>query len=196
MPWFRRKYSEQELASVVSQAVAQAVEQVSKKLEGNQNEQMTKLVDSLFGKLMDASAKQLDGFGKLSEGIQGLMSGALDLSLRRTASLWGQRGGKASAAAREKKKVAQQLHFDCPVCANPNSAAGRESQAIVRHVQEQHEARLAAAARAAQPQLPMVRQAAPAQPPQETEQQRAIREHQEYVRSQSGQAQRPEGMVN
>ncbi len=133
MGWFKRTYSQEELESAVSRAVSAAVAEVQKSQQRDSSDAMAKAVEGLF-------TRQLESFGKNTEALTGFLGAMSDLAVRRAAVALGSRGGRKRAENAERRKAAQPTEPTCQVRRNPNS---KNSQSIIRHVSEGHDARRA-----------------------------------------------------
>ncbi len=153
-----RRYSESEVASIVDAAVEKALR--------NQSSTST---TALAGTVENLFAKQLDSFGKNTEAMSNFLGAMADLSVKRAAVALGQRGGRKraeNAAARKQPALPDQW---CEVCRDSSCT---NNAAIIRHVQEGHDARRRAS---------NVAQSDEAKA-------KAQREHDEFIRQNGGRA--------
>jgi hypothetical protein len=145
---FRRpKWTEETVRNTVNQAVAEAVE----KAKGDQKSSERREVGQA---LSDLYEKQIEGFGKTAQVLNGILESAGDLAVHRYAVALGSRGGRKRAANLEARKAPPRrvdvFDSNCEACNDPLT---KNSQAIAKHVMESHVARLRS--QNAQPQLPL-----------------------------------------
>jgi hypothetical protein len=147
----RPSITPEQVAEIAARAAEAAVTRALSEQNKGSTEALTQAIQSLF-------SKQIESFGKNVEAMGSFLQGIGELSVRRAAVALGSRGGRKRVENLERRKAAQQALFtDCEVCIDPRS---KNSAAIVKHVNEGHEARR--------------RQ-------QSEDAQRAMREHQEFV---------------
>ena len=140
MGWFsRNKFTAEEVERITAQAVERALQQARSEHSATNTQILTQALEGLF-------VKQIESFGANTAAMGTFLSSMADLSVRRAAVALGSRGGRKRAENAARAKAPQQPVSDCPVCRDPQS---QNSAAIVRHVQEGHEARRRAGQEAA-----------------------------------------------
>ncbi len=127
----KRSYSENEVSSIVEAAVTKAL--AEQRTSGTQA--LATTVENLF-------ARQLESFGKNTEAMSNFLAAMGDLGVRRAAIALGSRGGRKRAENAAARKQPQREESTCEVCRDPSST---NNAAIIRHVQEGHDARRRAA---------------------------------------------------
>lgn len=150
----RPKWTDQGVQNAVNQAVAEAVQKAKSENKASERKEVGEALTNLY-------EKQIDGFGKTAETLNGILQAAGELAVHRYAVTLGSRGGRKRAANMEARKAPARRSdvFDpnCVACVDTKTT---NSQAIAKHVMEGHEARLRQ--QNAQPQLPL--EAAAAKP--------------------------------
>jgi len=134
--WFRRRpaFDEKALAAFIRQTVKEAL---TEQRPGD-TLALAQLLEGLY-------AKQMESFAKNAEAMGGFLGVIGELGIKRAAVALGSRGGKARAArAADAPKPQMAASGECAVCIDPNC---KDSLSIVRHVNEGHDARRAAAAK-------------------------------------------------
>lgn len=136
MGWFsRRSLTEKEVTEIATRAAIEAVREVAKSLVESRasgaSQALETAISGFLGKAIEAQAGNLTAMGTFVEKMG-------ELSIRRAAAALGSRGGQARARNVARQKGALELQFDCAVCRDPQS---RDGNAILRHVNERHDAR-------------------------------------------------------
>ena len=132
MGWFsRNKFSAEDVERITAQAVERALQQARSEHSATNTATLTQALENLF-------TKQIESFGANTAAMGGFLQSMADLSVRRAAVALGSRGGRKRAENAARAKTPPQPVSDCAVCRDPSS---QNSAAIVRHVQEGHEAR-------------------------------------------------------
>jgi hypothetical protein len=136
MGWFRRSgLTEEQVRKIVSETIADAVRQLGAGAQQSGNQALAEAVNGFLGKAIEAQAANLGAMGTFVEKMG-------DLSIRRAAAALGSRGGRERVRREAVRKAQLNPQFDCAVCRDPLSHDG---QAILRHVNERHDARRQAA---------------------------------------------------
>jgi len=154
--WFNRREVDQLVREAIGPAVEAAVKDAVAKQAPSNTVALGQVVEGLFAKQLDGAAKMTGVMGEFVESVG-------RLALQRSAVLLGSRGGQKRAENMKRRQAETAgVVNGCEVCANPNS---KNSTAIIRHVNEGHDARRAAAGQVTQDQ---------------------VRAHQEYIRQHGG----------
>ncbi len=132
MGWFSRpKFTADEVERITAQAVERALQQAKSEHSASNTQVLSQALESLY-------VKQIESFGQNTAAMGSFLAGIADLSVRRAASALGSRGGRKLAENAARARAPQQPVSSCEVCRDPQS---QNSAAIVRHVQEGHDAR-------------------------------------------------------
>ena len=150
----RPKWTDENVRDTVNRAVEEAVLKAKSENKSSERKEVGEALTNLY-------EKQIDGFGKTAETLNGILQAAGELAVHRYAVTLGSRGGSKRAANMEARKAparrADVFDQNCTACVDPKTT---NSQAIAKHVLENHDARLRS--QNAQPQLPL--EAAAAKP--------------------------------
>lgn len=134
----RTKRLQEAVRQEVRTALAEALKELGSSQQSGNTQALAGALEGFLSKALETQAKNLEAMGNF-------MSSVGDLTVRRAAAALGSRGGRARAANATRAKAAGGRSDDCAVCLDPNS---HDQAAILRHVNEGHDARRAAQAQA------------------------------------------------
>jgi hypothetical protein len=130
----RQKRLKEAVRNEVREALHEALKELGTNQQSTNTQALAGALEGFLSKALETQAKNLEAMGNF-------MSSVGDLTVRRAAAALGSRGGRTRAANAARAKAAGRASDDCAVCIDPNS---HDQAAILRHVNEGHDARRAA----------------------------------------------------